>query len=37
MKYICLSYLGSINWETMSEGERKASMEEFFAWEDELR
>jgi len=37
MKYICLSYLGPINWETMSESERKASMEEFFAYDDLLR
>jgi len=37
MKYICLSYLGPINWETMSESEQKASMEEFFAWEADLR
>ena len=37
MKYICLSYLGPINWETMSESERKASMEEFFAYHEELR
>ena len=37
MKYICLSYLGPINWETMSESERKASMEEFFAYDELLR
>jgi hypothetical protein len=37
MKYVCLSYLGPINWEMMSESERKASMEEFFAWEADLR
>jgi len=37
MKYICLSYLGPVNWETMSESERKASMEEFFAYDEELR
>jgi hypothetical protein len=37
MKYICLSYLGPIDWETMSESERKASMEEFFAYDEELR
>jgi hypothetical protein len=34
MKYICLSYLGPTNWETMSESERK---EEFFAYEAEMR
>jgi hypothetical protein len=37
MKYICLSYLGPVNWETMPESERKASMEEFFAYESEMR
>jgi len=37
MKYICLSYLGPVNWETMSESQRKASMEEFFAYEAEMR
>jgi len=37
MKYVCLSYLGPINWETMSESDRKASMEEFFAYEAEMR
>ena len=37
MKYICLSYLGPINWETMSETERNASMEEFFAYDELLR
>ena len=37
MKYVCLSYLGPINWETMSEPARKASMDKFFAWERELR
>ena len=37
MKYICLSYLGPINWETMSESDRKASMDEFYAYDAELR
>ena len=37
MKYICLSYLGPINCETMSESERKTSMDEFFAYDAELR
>ena len=37
MKYICLSFLGPVNWETMSESDRKASMEEFFAYEEEMR
>ena len=37
MKYICLSYLGPVNWDTMSETDRKASMDEFFAYEAEMR
>jgi len=37
MKYICLSYLGPVNWETMSESDRKASMDEFFAYDEMLR
>jgi hypothetical protein len=37
MKYICMSYLGPITWETMSEEQRKASMEEFFAYDKMLR
>lgn len=37
MKYVCLSYLGPINWETMSERDRNASMEEFFAYLAEMR
>jgi hypothetical protein len=37
MKYICLSYLGPITWETMSESDRKASMDEFFAYDALLR
>src|SRR5262245_9892877 len=37
MKYVCFSYLGPVNWSTMSESERKASMEEFFAYNEELR
>jgi hypothetical protein len=37
MKYICMSYLGPVNWETMSESERKASMDEFFAYDAMLR
>src|SRR4029450_8525426 len=34
---ICLSYLGPITWETMSEADRKASMEEYFAYDEELQ
>lgn len=37
MKFICLSYLGPITWDTMSESERKASMDEFFAYDAQLR
>jgi hypothetical protein len=37
MKFVCLSYLGPITWDTMSEEDRKASMAEFFAYEAELR
>ena len=37
MKYMCLSYLGPQTWETMSESERKASMDEFFAYDEMLR
>ena len=37
MKFVCLSYLGPKTWETMSENERKASMDEFFAYDEMLR
>jgi hypothetical protein len=37
LKFVCLSYLGPITWNTMSEGERKASMQEFSAYVDEMR
>jgi len=37
MKYICLAYLGAKTWHTMSESERKASMDEFFAYDEVLR
>jgi len=37
MKYVCLSYLGPMTWETMSEADRKASMEEFSAWVADMR
>jgi len=36
MKCICLSYLGPVNWETMTESERKVSVDEFFANEAEM-
>ena len=37
MRFICFSYLGPTTWETMSENERKAAMDEFFAYDDMLR
>jgi len=37
MKYICFSYLGQVNWATMSETQKKASMDEFFAYDEMLR
>jgi hypothetical protein len=37
MKFICFSYLGPFTWDTMSDSERKASMEEFFTYQAELR
>lgn len=37
MRYICFSYLGPVSWQTMSENERKASMDEFFAYDELLR
>ena len=37
MKYICLGYLDENKWETMSESERTALMDECFAYDDVLR
>lgn len=37
MKFICFSYLGPKTWLSMPEAERKASMEQFFAYDDQLR
>jgi|ERR1041385_1161501 hypothetical protein len=37
MKYICLGYMEEKKWETMSESERNAFMDECFAYDDELR
>ena len=37
MKYICLGYIEEKKWETMSEGERNAMMDECFAYDDVLR
>jgi hypothetical protein len=37
MKFVCFSYLGPQTWATMSESERNASMDEFFAYDEKLR
>src|ERR1700730_3115525 len=37
MKYICLGYLGEKNWETMSESEQSALVDERFVYDDLLR
>ena len=37
MKYICLGYMEEKKWETMSESERNALMDECFAYDDVLR
>jgi len=37
MKYICLGYFDEKKWETMSENEQKAFMDECFAYDNELR
>ena len=37
MKYICLGYFDESKWETMSESEQRAFMDECFAFDDELR
>ena len=37
MKYICLGYYDEKQWETMSESERNAMMDECFAYDDVLR
>ena len=37
MKYICRGYMDSKKWETMSESERNAMMDECFAYDDVLR
>jgi hypothetical protein len=37
MKFICLGYANESQWETMSEAEGQAAMEECFAYDDELR
>ena len=37
MKYVCLGYLDETKWETMSESERNALMDECFTYDDVLR
>ena len=37
MKYICLGYLDEKSWETMSEREQNALVDECFAYDDVLR
>jgi hypothetical protein len=37
MKYICLGYVEEKKWETMSESERNAMMDECFAYDDSPR
>src|SRR5881394_67362 len=37
MKYICLGYIEENKWETMSESERNAMIDECFAYDDVLR
>jgi hypothetical protein len=37
MKYICLGYIEEKKWETMSESERNAMLDECFAYDDMLR
>jgi hypothetical protein len=37
MKYICLGYMDPTKWETMSESERNAFIDECFAYDDVLR
>jgi hypothetical protein len=37
MKYICLGYYDEKTWETMSESERNAMIDECFAYDDVLR
>ena len=37
MKYLCLGYMDEKKWDAVSESERKALMEECFAYDDILR
>ena len=36
MKYICLGYIEEKKWETMSDSERNAMLDECFAYDDVL-
>ena len=37
MKYICLGYIGPEKFESMSDSERNAMMDECFTYDDDLR
>jgi len=37
MKFVCLGYMEEDKWQRMSENERKAMIDECFAYDDELR
>jgi hypothetical protein len=37
MKYICLGYINEKAWESASEAEQKAMMDECFAYDEELK
>lgn len=37
MKYVCLGYFDEKQWETLSESEQNALIDECFAYDDELR
>lgn len=37
MKYICLGYIEDGKWDSLTESQRKALMDECFAYDDELR
>ncbi len=37
MKYICLGYMDEGHWNTMTESEREALMDECFSYDDKLR
>ena len=37
MRYVCLGYVEEGKWESLSEGDRNAFVDECFAYDDELR